>query len=91
MRVYYDRDADLNLIKSKKVVIVGMTFSRIAETFAMVLNVMAKAPMSANGWTPCATASRAARPPRTSPGRRSKRSPSRSTTSTTARSLTVAR
>jgi hypothetical protein len=34
--------------------------SRIAETFAMVLNVMAKAPMSANGWTPCATASRAA-------------------------------
>ena len=23
MRVYYDRDADLNLIKSKKVVIVG--------------------------------------------------------------------
>ena len=23
MRVYYDRDADLNLIKSKKIVIVG--------------------------------------------------------------------
>ena len=28
MRVYYDRDADLNLIKGKKVVIVGYEIGR---------------------------------------------------------------
>ena len=36
MRVYYDRDADLNLIKGKKVVIVGYDFSVSAFLVLMI-------------------------------------------------------
>ena len=36
MRVYYDRDADLNLIKSKKVVIVG--YGSQGRAHALIFN-----------------------------------------------------
>ena len=41
MRVYYDRDADLNLIKSKKVAIVGDIYhSRVARSNIYGLGTM---------------------------------------------------
>jgi len=46
MRVYYDRDADVNLIKSKKVVVVGYG----SQGHAHVLNLRASRTSS---W-PCA-------------------------------------
>ncbi len=51
MRVYYDRDADLNLIKGKKVAVVGYG----SQGHAHVLN-MRDSGVKVTSWSRCARA-----------------------------------